>query len=57
MLRMPEICRFYGIVIRMFYRDHRLPHFHVEYGDREAVVESTSSESRRAGCPQEPSAW
>ena len=39
MLRMPEICRFYGIVIRMFYRDHRPPHFHVEYGDREAIVE------------------
>ena len=34
MLRVPEICRFYGIVIRMFYRDHRPPHFHVEYGDR-----------------------
>ena len=29
---MPEICRFYGIVIRMYFRDHRPPHFHAEYG-------------------------
>ena len=35
---MPEICRFYGIVIRMFWNDHRPPHFHAEYGGREAVV-------------------
>ena len=26
---MPEICRFFGIVIRMFYDDHNPPHFHV----------------------------
>ena len=35
---MPEICRFYGIVIRMYFRDHQPPHFHAQYGDREAVV-------------------
>jgi len=27
---MPEICRFYGIIIRMFFHDHLPPHFHVE---------------------------
>jgi hypothetical protein len=27
----PEISRFFGIVIRMFYDDHPPPHFHVEY--------------------------
>ena len=31
---MPEICRFYGIVIRMYFRDHQPPHFHAQYGDR-----------------------
>ena len=36
---MPEICRFYGIVIRMFYGDHRPPHFHAVYGDDEIIVE------------------
>jgi len=35
---MPEISRFLGIVIRMFYRDHVPPHFHAEYGDYEVTV-------------------
>ena len=34
---MPEISRFYGIIIRMFLREHAPPHFHVQYGDFEAV--------------------
>ena len=29
---MPEISRFYGIVISMYYDDHNPPHFHVRYG-------------------------
>ena len=29
---MPEISRFLGIVVRMFYRDHAPPHFHCEQG-------------------------
>lgn len=28
---MPEISRFYGIIVRMFYDEHNPPHFHVEY--------------------------
>ena len=36
---MPEISRFLGIVIRMFYRDHAPPHFHAEYGEYEITVE------------------
>ncbi len=35
---MPEISRFYGIVIKMFYDDHQPPHFHVEYAEHQAVV-------------------
>jgi hypothetical protein len=30
---MPEIARFYGIVIKMFFGDHPPPHFHVVYGE------------------------
>ena len=33
---MPEICRFFGIVILMYYRDHPPPHFHARHGDHEA---------------------
>jgi hypothetical protein len=35
---MPTISCFYGIVIRIFYRDHSPPHFHAVYGEYEAVV-------------------
>ena len=36
---MPEISRFLGIVIAMFYKDHAPPHFHAMYGDYEITVE------------------
>ena len=35
----PEISRFLGIVIRMYYRDHNPPHFHANYGEEEITVE------------------
>ncbi len=35
---MPEISRFLGMVIAMFFADHSPPHFHVRYGDRKATV-------------------
>lgn len=35
---MPEISRFYGIIIRMFYNDHNPPHFHVLYQEDEALI-------------------
>ena len=35
---MPEISRFLGIVIRMYYREHAPPHFHARYGEYEIVV-------------------
>jgi hypothetical protein len=35
---LPEISRFLGIVIAMFYNDHEPPHFHVRYGERRAIV-------------------
>ena len=36
---MPEICSFYGIVIKMFFDDHSPPHFHAVYGDEEALID------------------
>ena len=36
---MPEICRFYGIVIKMFWNDHDPPYFHAEYGDDFALID------------------
>lgn len=39
---MPELSRFLGIVIAMFYRDHAPPHFHAYFGDFEVIVEIDS---------------
>ena len=35
---MPEVCRFFGIVIAMYYNDHAPPHFHARYGRQKAIV-------------------
>lgn len=36
---MPEISRFFGIVIAMYYKEHAPPHFHAKYaGDRAAFA-------------------
>jgi hypothetical protein len=34
----PEVCRFYGIVIKLYFADHVPPHFHAEYGEYEARI-------------------
>ena len=39
---MPEISRFLGIVIGMFYREHGVAHFHAVYGEHEISVEVES---------------
>jgi hypothetical protein len=39
---MPEISRFLGIVIGMFYNEHGVAHFHAVYGEHEATVEIES---------------
>jgi len=36
---MPEISRFFGIIIRMFFEDHNPPHIHVEYSGKKAVFD------------------
>ncbi len=36
---MPELSRFYVIVVQMYVRDHAPPHFHASYGDQTAVVD------------------
>ena len=35
---MPEIIRFFGIIIAMFYNDHAPPHFHARYGEQRAII-------------------
>jgi hypothetical protein len=36
---MPEISRFFGIVIAIYYNDHAPAHFHAKYGRHKAKIE------------------
>lgn len=35
---MPEISRFFGITVQMYYNDHDPPHFHVRYSGQKALI-------------------
>ena len=35
---MPEVSRFYGIVIQIYYGDHPPPHFHALYAEAVAKI-------------------
>ena len=48
---MPELCRFHGIVIRMYPNDHAPPHFHAVHGDDEALVDIHSLAILRGRLP------
>ncbi|MFZ2406768.1 MAG: DUF4160 domain-containing protein [Methylobacter sp.] len=39
---MPEISRFLGIIIFMYFDEHNPPHFHVKYNEYNAVMEIQS---------------
>lgn len=41
---MPEISRFFGAVITMYYNDHPPPHFHVRYGQQKALISIQTGE-------------
>ena len=40
---MPEISRFLGISITMYFKDHAPPHFHAEYNGIEILVDINSN--------------
>lgn len=35
---MPEISKFFGIIISLYWRDHNPPHIHFTYGEYECTV-------------------
>jgi len=41
---MPELSRFYGIVIYMFAKDHLPPHCHAKYGEHIGLIDIESGE-------------
>ncbi len=36
---MPEVSRFYGIIIALYYNEHNPPHFHVLYAEYKAEID------------------
>jgi hypothetical protein len=48
----PEISRFFGIVVRMFFNDHEPPHFHVSYGEFEALIDVNTLAVYRGELPR-----
>ena len=43
---MPEISRFFGLIIRMFFNEHNPPHVHVEFQDSKAVFDLAGNVTR-----------
>ena len=41
---MPELSRFFGIIIAMYYNDHSPPHFHAKYGGEQASIRIDNGE-------------
>ena len=39
---MPVIARFYGILIKMYFREHGVPHFHAVYAEFNGVFDVTT---------------
>ena len=50
---MPVITRFYGLVIKMYFSqsEHGIPHFHVVYGEYNAVFDIQTLEMLEGDLP------
>lgn len=54
---MPEITRFYGIVIKIFLtREHNPPHFHAIYGEHNAEISIATGEMLEGDLPSKAQA-
>lgn len=49
---MPEISRFFGIIIAMYAKDHIPPHFHAKYGDYLGLFSIESGEMIEGNMPR-----
>jgi len=49
---MPEVSRFYGIVIAIFYNEHNPPHFHARYGSEKVAIDIQSLQVLEGSLPK-----
>ena len=48
---MPQLSRFFGIIISMYFRDHNPPHFHAKYNEYKCVVDIENLEVTEGDFP------
>ena len=48
---MPVIARFYGILIKMYFKEHGVPHFHAIYGEYNGVFDIETLEMMEGDLP------
>ena len=48
---MPTLSVFFGLIIRMYYKDHQPPHIHVQYQDSNALIDILTGEVTEGGLP------
>jgi hypothetical protein len=48
---MPVIARFYGIVVKMYFKEHGVPHFHAIYGEYNGVFDIQTLEMMEGDLP------
>jgi len=49
---MPEVSRFFGIVIFMYFDEHNPPHFHAKYSESRAVISINDLKVIEGGLPR-----
>ena len=50
-MSMPVIARFYGITVKMYFREHGVPHFHAVYGEFNGVFDVSTLEMIEGDLP------
>jgi hypothetical protein len=50
--KMPIIARFYGILIKMYFKEHGVPHFHAIYGEYNGVFNINTLEMIEGDLPK-----
>jgi len=51
-LIMPVIAKFYGIVIKMYFKEHGIPHFHALYEEYNGVFDIEALEMMEGDLPR-----
>ncbi|MDA8228521.1 MAG: DUF4160 domain-containing protein [Desulfitobacterium hafniense] len=54
---MPEIARFYGIIVKLFFNDHLPPHFHASYGEYVGLFDIKTLDMLEGDLPNRAKKW